>query len=111
MPAVTAVGGRHYATGLRLGRRGVSNVKLTDAKEGNAVRWNDAIGRFWILTTAWPAMQNLQRSQLQAVLTEVTAVSNRVVNQLNTLKGLAITDYISKGDEAPATGDMFLKSR
>ena len=53
-------------------------------------------------------MYNLKRSELQAVLAEVTAVTHRVTNQLNTLTGFAVTDYMAEGDDTSAAGDMFL---
>ena len=42
------------------------------------------------------------------MLAEVTAVTDRVTNQLNTLTGFAVTDYMAEGDDASAAGDMFL---
>ena len=68
----------------------------------------DVIRRFWILTAERPAMFNLKRSELQAVLAEVTAVTDRVTNQLNTLTGFSVTDYMAEGDDTSAVGDMFL---
>ena len=86
----------------------VSRAQRADAKDENAAWWNDAIRRFWILTAERPAMYNLKRSELQAVLAEVTAVTDRVTNQLNTLTGFAVTDYMAEGDDMSAAGDMFL---
>ena len=87
---------------------GVSRAQRADAKDENAAWRNDAIRRFWILTAERPAMYNLKRSELQAVLAEVTAVTDRVTNQLNTLTGFAVTDYMTEGDDMSAAGDMFL---
>ena len=87
---------------------GVSRAQRADAKYENAARRNDAIRRFWILTTERPAMYNLKRSELRAVLAEVTAVTDWVTNQLNTLTGFAVTDYMAGGDDMSAAGDMFL---
>ena len=56
---------------------GVSSAQRADAKDENAAWRNDAIRRFWILTSERPAMYNLKRSELQAVLAEVTAVTDR----------------------------------
>ena len=56
-------------------------------------------------------MYNLKRSELQAVLAEVTAVTDRVTNQLNTLTGFAVTDYMAEGDDMSAAGDMFLREQ
>ena len=56
---------------------GVSRAKRADAKDENAAWRNDAIRRFWILTAERPAMYNLKRSELETVLAEVTAVTNR----------------------------------
>ena len=38
----------------------------------------------------------------------MTAVTDRVTNQLNTLTGFAVTDYMAEGDDMSAAGDMFL---
>ena len=67
-----------------------SRAQRADAKDENAAWLNDAIRRFWILTAERPAMYDLKRSELQVVLAEVTAVTDRVTNQLNTLTGFAI---------------------
>ena len=87
---------------------GVSRAQRADAKDENAAWRNDAIRRFWILTAERPAMYNLKRSELQAVLAEVTAVTDRVTNQLNTLTGFPVTDYMVEGEDLSAAGDMFL---
>ena len=89
----------------------VSHAQRVDAEDENAAWRNDAIRRFWILTAKRPAMYNLKRSELQAVLAEVTAVTDRVTNQLNTLTGFAVTDYMAEGDETSAAGDMFLPEK
>ena len=89
-------------------RWGVSRAQRADAKDENAAWRNDAIRRFWILTAERPAMYNLKRSELQVVLAEVTAVTDRVTNPLNTLTGFAVTDYMAEGDDMSAAGDMFL---
>ena len=68
----------------------------------------DAIRRFWILTAERPAIFTLKRSELQAVLAEVTAVTDRVTSQPNTLTGFSVIDYMAEGDDTPAVGDMFL---
>ena len=67
---------------------GISRAQRANAKDKTAVWRNDAIRRFWILTAKRPAMYNLKRSELQAVLAEVIAVTNRVTNQLNTQQGV-----------------------
>ena len=87
---------------------GVSRAQRADAKDENAAWRNDAIRRLWILTAERPPMYNLKRSELQAVLAEVTAMTDRVTNQLNTLTGFAVTDYMAEGDDVSAAGDMFL---
>ena len=87
---------------------GVSRAQRADAKVENAAWRNDAIHRFWILTAERPAMYNLKRSELQAVLAEGTAVTDRVTNQLNKLTGFTVTDYMAEGDGMSAAGDMFL---
>ena len=61
----------------------VSRAQRADTKDENAAWRNDAIRRFWMLTAERPAVYNLKRSELQAVLAEVTAVTDRVMNQLN----------------------------
>ena len=38
----------------------------------------------------------------------MTAATDRVTNQLNTLTGFAVTDYMAEGDDMSAAGDMFL---
>ena len=76
---------------------GVSRSQRADAKDENAAWRTDAIRRFWILTAERPAMFNLKHSELQAVLVEVTAVTDRVTNQLNTLTGFSVTDYMAEG--------------
>ena len=86
----------------------VSCAQRANAKDENAAWQNDAIRRFWVLTTERPAMYNLKRSELQAVLVEVTAVTDRVTNQLNRLTGFAVTDYMAEGGDTSAAGDMFL---
>ena len=86
----------------------VSRAQRADAKDENAAWRNDTTRRFWILTVERPAMYNLKRSELQAVLAEVTALTDRVTNQFNTLTGFAITDYMAEGDDTSAAGDMFL---
>ena len=86
---------------------GVSRAQRADAKDENAAWRNDAIRRFWILTAERPAVYNLKRSELQAVWAEVTVVTDRVTNQLNTLTGFAVTDYMAEGDDMSAVGDMF----
>ena len=35
-------------------------------------------------------------------------MTDRVTNQLNTLTGFAVTDYMAEGDDTSAAGDMFL---
>ena len=35
-------------------------------------------------------------------------MTDRVINQLNTLTGFAVTDYMAEGDDMSAAGDMFL---
>ena len=35
-------------------------------------------------------------------------MTDRVTNQLNTLTGFAVTDYMAEGDDMSAAGDMFL---
>ena len=90
---------------------GVSRAQRSDAKDENMAWRNDAIRWFWILTAERPAMYNLKRSELQAVLAEVTAVTDRVTNQLNTLTGFAVTDYMAEGDDMSAAGDMFLREQ
>ena len=87
---------------------GVSRSQRADAKDENAAWRTDVIRRFWILTAERPAIFNLKRSELQAVLAEVTAVTDRVTNQLNTLTGFSVTDYMAEGDDTSAVGDMFL---
>ena len=87
---------------------GVSRSQRADAKNENAAWRTDVIRRFWILTAERPAMFDLKRSELQAVLAEVTAVTDRVTNQLNTLTGFSVTDYMAEGDDTSAVGDMFL---
>ena len=87
---------------------GVSRAQRADAKDENVAWHNDVIRWFWVLTAEGPAMYNLKRSELQAVLAEVTAVTDRVTNQLNTLMGFAVTDYMAEGDDMSAAGDMFL---
>ena len=87
---------------------GVSRPQRADAKDENAAWRTDAIRRFWILTAERPAMFNLKRSELQAVLAEVTAVTDRVTNKLNTLTGFSVTDYMTEGDDTSAVGDIFL---
>ena len=47
---------------------GVCRAQRAGAKDENAAWRNDAIRRFWILTTERPAMYNLKHSELQAVL-------------------------------------------
>ena len=42
------------------------------------------------------------------LMAEVTAVTDRVTNQLNTLTRFAVTDYMAEGDDMSAAGDMFL---
>ena len=86
----------------------VSRAQWADAKDENAAWRNNAIRRFWILTAERPAMYNLKRPELQAVLAEVTVVTDRVTNQLNTLTGFAVTGYMAEGDDTLAAGDMFL---
>ena len=86
----------------------VSRAQRADAEGENAAWRNDAIRRFWILTAERPAMYNLKRSKLQAALAEVTAVTDRVTNQLNTLTGFAVTDYMTEGDDTSTAGDMLL---
>ena len=87
---------------------GVSRAQREDAKDENETWRNDVIRRFWILAAEWSAMYNFKRSELQAVLAEVTAVTDRVTNQLNTLTGFAVTDYMAEGDDTSAAGDVFL---
>ena len=87
---------------------GVSRSQRADAKDENAAWRTDVIRRFWILTAERPAMFNLKRSELQAVLAEVTAVTDRVTNQLNTLTGFSVTDCMAEGDDTSAAGDMSL---
>ena len=87
---------------------GVSRSQRADAKYENAAWRTDVIRRFWILTAERPAMFNLKRSELQAVLAEVTAVTDRVTNQLNTLTAFSVTDCMAEGDDTSAVGDMFL---
>ena len=87
---------------------GVSRSQRADAKDENAAWRTDVIRRFWILTAERPAMFNLKRSELQAVLAEVTAVTDRVTNQLNTLTGFSVTDYMEEGGDTSAVGDMFM---
>ena len=87
---------------------GVSRSQRADTKDENATWRTDAIRRFWILTAERPAMINLKRSELQAVLAEVTAVTDRVTNQLNTLTRFSVTDYMAEGDDTSAVGDTFL---
>ena len=87
---------------------GVSRSQRADAKDENAAWRSDAIHRFWILTAERPAMFNFKRSELQAVLAEVTAVTDGVTNQLNTLTGFSVSDYMEEGDDTSAVGDMFL---
>ena len=87
---------------------GVSRSQRADAKDENAAWLTDAIRRFWILTAERPVMFNLKRSELQAVLAEVTAVTDRVTNQLNTLTGFSLTDSMTEGDDTSSVGDMFL---
>ena len=84
---------------------GVSRSQRADAKDENAAWRTDVIRRFWILTAERPAMFNLKRSELQAVLAEVTAVTDRVTTQLDTLKGFSVTDYMAEGDDTSAVGD------
>ena len=90
---------------------GVSRAQPEDAKDENEAWRNDAIRRFWILTAERSEMYNLKRSELQAVLAEVTAVTDRVTNQLNTLTRFAVTDYIAEEDDTSAAGDMFLREQ
>ena len=85
---------------------GVSRSQRTDAKDENAAWRTDAIRRFWILTAERPPMFNLKRSELQAVLAEVTAVPDRVTNQLNTLTEFSVTDYMAEGDDTSAVGNI-----
>ena len=85
----------------------MSRAQKADAKDENVAWRNDVIRRFWILTAERPAMYNLKRSELQAVLA-VTAVTDRVTSQLNTLTGFAVTDYMAEGGDTSAAGDMFL---
>ena len=87
---------------------GVSRSQRADAKDENAAWRTDTIRRFWIRTAERPAMFNLKRSELQAVLAEVIAVTDRVTNQLNTLTGFSVTNYMAEGDDTSAVGDMFL---
>ena len=87
----------------------VSRAQRADAKDENAAWRNDAIRRFWILTAERPAMFNLKRSELQVVLAEVTAVTDRVTNQLNKLTGFAVTDYMAEGDDTSAAGDVSVR--
>ena len=87
---------------------GVSRAQRADAKDENAAWRNDAIRRFWVLTAERLAMYSLKRSELQAVLAEVTAVTDRVTNQLITLTGFTVADYMAEGDDTSAPGDMFL---
>ena len=87
---------------------GVSRAQRADAKDENAAWRTNAIRRFWILTAERPAMYNPKRSELQAVLAEVTTVTDRVTNQLNMLTGFAVTDYMAEGDDMSAVGGMFL---
>ena len=87
---------------------GISRAQRANAKDKTAVWRNDSIRRFWILAAERPAMYNIKRSELQAVLAEVTAVTDRVTNQLNTLTGFVVTDYMAEGDDMSAAGDMFL---
>ena len=90
---------------------GVSRAQRADAKDENTTWRDDAIRPFWILTAERPAMDNLKRSELQAVLAEVTAVTDRVTNRLNTFTGFAVTDYMAEGDDMSAAGDMFLREK
>ena len=53
-------------------------------------------------------MYNLKRSELQAVLAEATAVTDRVTNQLNTLTRFAVTGHMAERDDTSGAGDMFL---
>ena len=71
---------------------GVSRSQRADAKDENAAWRTDVIRRFWILTAERPAMFNLKHSELQAMLAEVTAVTDRVTNELDTLTGFSVTD-------------------
>ena len=87
---------------------GVSRAQRADAKDDNAAWRNDVIRRFWILTAERPAMYNLKRLELQAVLAEVTAVTDRVTNQLNTLTRFAVTAYMAERGDTSAAGDMLL---
>ena len=58
----------------------VSRAQRADAKDENEARQNDVISRFWILNAERPALYNLKRSELQTVLAEVIAVTDRVTN-------------------------------
>ena len=87
---------------------GVSRVQPEDAENENEAWRNDAIRQFWILTAERSEMYDLKRSELQAVLAEVTAVTDRVTNQLNTLTRFAVTDHMAERDDTSAAGDMFL---
>ena len=90
---------------------GVSRSQRADAKDENAAWRTDVIRRFWILTAERPAIFNLKRSELQAVLAEVTAVTDRVKNQLNTLTGFSVTDYMGEGTTRRRSGTCFCQSR
>ena len=89
----------------------VSRAQRADARDENAAWRNHTTRRVWILTVERPAMYNLKRSELQAVLAEATAVADRLTNQFNTLTGFAATDYMAEGDDASAAGDMFLSKQ
>lgn len=53
-------------------------------------------------------MSNLTRTELKAVLAQVTAVTDPVANPLTTLTGFAVIDYKAKGDDTSVAGDVFL---
>ena len=84
----------------------VSRAQRADAKDEKEARRKDAIRRFWILTAERPAMYNFKRSELQAVLAEVIAVTDWVTNQLNTLTGFAVTDYMAEGEHVGGRGHV-----
>ena len=82
--------------------------RRADEKEFFAAWRILGVRKVWITIGEKPAVYNLKRAEMQALLGDVALASDETTNQLNTFTGFRVGAYMAEGDTPRLAANMFL---